>query len=561
MNRKIITASGITVVAVIAAAFFIFSLSNNTSQVSDTQVQIQKTENPTIRILDTKTIPNATDPSFGVDHKTGIIYASYYKGTGHTFGTWESETANVYMMKSSDDGKTFSSPIQVNDKDGDASPGGYTNPIQIGPSGEVFIAWQQVEEHPQFFGIYNIRLAKSIDGGTSFNPTVDPGKNLPASEKLYPELAVSGQGTILIPYINNEFATIKLGNNTQIAYNTDSVDLVTQMPVLRSVDGGATFEQFILDKESCQCCDIASTVGPDGEAYFVWRTSDREFTAPNDPTNKHIQYLNNNTKESYLEFLDDTGKTLYEQGKIDLPVEYSTARDIVVSHTTDGGKGLEWSETIRVQETKWMYNGCPSVGPGISFDSQGRLHVSYFTGVGEDGKMGYYHVYSDDKGQTFSEPNALFSAEYVTLVHNGATLTVDKNNNVWVAFVTLKDYGTTDNIWASDKEYPMVLNVLALDRSGKMLDKKTFDLDAHATPNIAITMGPNSGVTCNVDSSSCGPDQFALSSSSPIPRILIWTSTGSSDIKDDVKCWSSPISVWTSVSDNTDSSFWVAEIS
>ncbi|NOS62307.1 MAG: exo-alpha-sialidase [Nitrosarchaeum sp.] len=488
MNRKIITASGITVVAVIVAAFFIFSLSNNASQVSDTQVQVQKTETPKINILDTMTIPNATDPSFGVDHKTGIVYASYYKGSGHTFGSYEMETANVYMMKSYDDGKTFSLPIQVNDKDGDASPGGYTNPIQISPSGEVFIAWQQVDEHPQFFGIYNIRLAKSTDGGSSFSPAVDPGKNLEASEKLYPELAVSGKGTILIPYINNEFATIKTENGTQIAYNYDNVDLVTQMPVLRSTDGGATFEQFILDKDACQCCDIASTVGPDGEVYFVWRTSDREFTAPNDPTNKHIKYLGgNNTETEFLEWFDDVGKKMYDEGKIDLPLDYSTARDIVVAHTTDGGNGLEWSEPTRVQEKKWMYNGCISIGPGISFDSQGRLHVSYFTGNGEDGKMGYYYVYSDDNGQTFSEPTSLFTADYVAPVHNGAALTVDKNDNVWISFVMLKDYETTENVWSSETEHKMNLNVFAMDRSGKLLDKKTFDVDVHAFASIAQT--------------------------------------------------------------------------
>ncbi len=481
-NSKILLA-GIMTAAVIGAAFFI--LSNDQSQVSDTQVQT--TENPKIKVLNTKTISNATDPSFGVDQKSGIVYASYYKGTGHKFGVWESETANVYMIKSSDDGKTFSSPIQVNDKDGDASPGGYTNPIQIGPTGDVFIAWQQVQEHPQFFGIYNIRLAKSTDGGNTFESTINPGKDLPPSEKLYPELAVSGKGIITIPYINNEFATTETENGTQIAYNTDSVDLVTQMPVLRSDDGGKTFQKFILDKESCQCCDIASTVGPDGEIYVVWRTSDREYTAPNDPTNLHIKYLGNTTKEDYLKDLDDAGKKLYEEGKIDLPVGYSTARDIVVAHSTDGGNGLEWSEPVRVQDKKWMFNGCPSIGPGTQFDSNGRLYVSYFTGAGEDGMMGYYYVYSDDKGKTFSKPIPLFVADYVTLTHNGAVLTVDKNDNVWVSFITLKDYGTTDNIWSSGKEYAQELNVYALDRTGKLLDKRVFDLDTHTFPSITST--------------------------------------------------------------------------
>lgn len=490
MNRKIITASGITVAAVIIAAFFFYSLPTNLFLVSDTPVQIQKTENTKIKISDTITIPNATYPSLATDQKTGIVYVSYYKGTGK-MDLHDNEVSDVYLVKSSDDGKTFSTPTRINDKIGDANPGGYTNPIQFGPNGEIYVEWQKIQEHPTFYGIYSIRLAKSLDGGNTFEPAIDPAQNLPLSEKLYPELAVSKTGAIVIPYINNEFVTFNDKNGTEITYKTDSVDLITQMPVLQSADGGKTFQQFILDKDMCQCCDIASTVGPDGEVYFAWRTSDREYTAPNDPANKHIKYLNNYTDSEYLDMSTsmDGGvtKEAYDNNLIDLPNKYSTARDIVIAHSIDGGKGLQFSEPIRVQAEKWLFNGCISIGPGLKFDSEGRLHVSYFTGNGEDGKMGYYYVYSDDNGQTFSNPVPLFSADYIAPAHNGAALTVDKDDNVWISFMMIKDYQATDNVWMGDKDHEMMLNVYALDRNGKKLDKRQFDLDSHIFPSITAT--------------------------------------------------------------------------
>ncbi|MDF2422368.1 MAG: hypothetical protein OPY06_05105, partial [Nitrosopumilus sp.] len=97
-----------------------------------------------------------------------------------------------------------------------------------------------------------------------------------------------------------------------------------------------------------------------------------------------------------------------------------------------------------------------------------------------------YHVYSDNKGQTFSDPISLFSADYVALVHNGASLTVDKNDNVWVAFMMFKDPNTENHGGDSDNSQ-FELNVIVHDRSGKMIDKTTFDLDAHAFANIAQT--------------------------------------------------------------------------
>ncbi|KAF6243369.1 hypothetical protein C6988_03755 [Nitrosopumilus sp. b1] len=478
MKNKILLISAIVVAAAVAGGL-VFALQSNDSGTLDVNTKKITKQNYQIQVSDTKTIPNGLDPSFAFDEKSNNLYVSYYDEN-------EEGSADVFMVKSSDNGKSFSDPVRVNDIDGDASAGGYTNPIQFGPNGEVYITWQQIEEHPQFYGIYNMRLAKSTDGGQSFSHAVDPAKELELSEKLYPELTVSKDGTIMMPYINNEYAIVDGETGKEITYKLDDVDYVTQMPVLRSNDGGKTFEQFILDETACQCCDIASTVGPDGEVYFVWRTSDRYYIDESNPEDKHIKYLYKlKSQEEWYEGLDDAGKKAFDEGLIGAPIKYSTARDIVISHTLDGGKGEKWSEPVRVQEKKWMFNGCISIGPGLTFDNQGRLHLSYFTGTGEDGKMGYYYVYSDDKGETFSDPIPIFSADYIAPIHNGAALTVDDDGIAWIAFMMYNDYAITDNVW--ETEHEMELNVFALDRNGNILDESKFPTDTRTFPSIKST--------------------------------------------------------------------------
>ncbi|MEM3094404.1 MAG: sialidase family protein, partial [Nitrososphaera sp.] len=395
--------------------------------------------------------------------------------------------ANLYMVRSEDGGKTFLDPVQVNGNDGEASDGGYVVPARFGSNDEVYVLWEYVEPHPQFWGIGELRLAKSTDGGRTFGSTVDPAANEPLSEKYYGELAVSNSGTIMAAYINNEFVTLDSSNGTQIVYNTDSVDYVIQMILLRSDDGGKTFDKVVLDEDACQCCDNVSTVGPDGEIYYAWRSSDRDVAQKNDFSDKYISTYGNRTKGQEYEWSDDAGKAAYDQGLIDFPTEYSTARDIVVAHTTDGGKGLKWSEPVRVQEKMWMYNGCPSIGAGMQFDSTGRLHVTYFTGAGADGKIGYYHVYSDDKGKTFSEPKPVFSADFIADTHTNTDLTIDKNDNLWVSFVTFEEAGSTESDWEKLHEMGKTLHVYVIDRQGNIIDNEAFSSGSISSPSSAST--------------------------------------------------------------------------
>jgi hypothetical protein len=439
--------------------FFIAVLSIEVKDYEFAAAQAQSQGN--ITIVKNTTIQNATDPGLAINPNTHDIYAVFHRANN--------DSTNLYMISSENNGSSFSSPIRVNDKEGDADPAYISPPIRFGPNNEIFVSWGKIVPHETFWGIGDIRLAKSVDGGKSFEPTIYPAKNEPMSEKLYADLAISKNGTILIPYVNNELVAV---NESSVAYDMDKLDYITQINILRSADDGNTWHKITLDKEGCQCCDTATTHGPDGEIYFSWRDSKRTDALLSDYSDK---YISNQSDSDYVD------KTALEQGLIEVPV-YSTTRDIVVSHTTDNGSGLRYSEPVPVQQLEWYMNGCPSVGPGFQFDSEGTLHVGYFTGNGTAGP-GYYYVNSADMGKTFNNPIPVYTSDFVPSSHTNMDLAIDSQNNVWLAFVTLPVTPTGDEASHGGGE-GKVINVVLLDRLGNKLGETSFKSKDISNPSL-----------------------------------------------------------------------------
>ncbi len=413
-----------------------------------------------IEVVKNTTIQNATDPGLAINSNTNDIFAVFHRANNGS--------TNLYMVNSQDNGSSFSQPVRVNDREGDADPAYISPPIRFGPNNEVFVSWGKIVPHETFWGIGDIRLAKSVDGGKSFEPTIYPAKNEPISEKLYADLAISKNGTILIPYVNNELVTV---NESSVAYDMDKIDYITQINMLRSADNGGSFQKITLDNEGCQCCDTATAHGPDGEVYISWRDSERNQIKPSDYSNKYISNLSDS------EYVD---KTALEKGLIDVPI-YSTTRDIVVSHTLDNGSGLKYSDPVKVQKLEWYMNGCPSVGPGLQFDSEGTLHLGYFTGNGTKGP-GYYYVNSNDNGQTFGDPIPVHTSDFVPSSHTNMDLAVDKDNNVWMAFVTLSE--SVNNGEADHGESGKILNVVLLDKAGNKRGETSFPSKEISNPSL-----------------------------------------------------------------------------
>jgi hypothetical protein len=414
-----------------------------------------------IEVVRNITIQNATDPGLAINQDSNKIYAVFHRANNGS--------SNLYMISSDNNGSSYTSPVRVNDEEEHADPN-VSPPIRFGPNNEVFVLWHTLlpgESIP--WGIPDIRLAKSIDGGETFDPTINPAKNESISERGWADLAISNNGTILIPYVDNELVAL---NESTLVYHTDKIDYLTQINIMRSADGGETFQKITLDNEGCQCCDTATTLGPDGEIYFAYRDSDRGDAKLNDYSNNYIR--------NYSESIDPSQAEALKQGLIETKI-YSTTRDIVISHTLDNGSGLKYSSPVPVQDLEWVMNGCPSVGAGFKFDPEGAMHVGYFTGNGTDG-AGYYYLNSSDNGLTFGDPVPIYTADYVPTTHTGIDLIVDKNNDIWMAFVT---YPTTENDKeANHGENTKILNVVLLDKSGNKMGQAAFSSKDVSNPSL-----------------------------------------------------------------------------
>ncbi len=437
----------------IASALDANSTTNNI-QVNQSDNTSNQNINQTIKIMNNYTINNVSQPGLGIDSSTGTLYAAYFKG--------ELNKADVFLVSSNDSGKTFDKPVKVNDIDGDAYISDYAIPVKIDSKNKgVYVLWQNVKNnesginfYESDFGVGDLKLGISMDGGKTFMPSINPSINEKPTEKWYADLAVYKDGkNILIPYIDNNLVTV----NNVTSYATDKIDYLTQVNILRSDDSGKTFNKITIDKSACQCCDIDTAFGPDNEVYFTWRDSDREIIAP---TNSENKYNYNYTDESY-------DQNALDAGVVD-EITYSTARDVVVGHTNDNGSGLVYSEPVYVQKEKWLLNACPVIGPSIEFDSSGRMHVFYFTGNGTEG-TGYYYVTSEDLGKTFRSPQSILTSEFIPASAIQTDLSIDEKGNVWLTF------GTVPDVIEPGENPTKTINVVVMDKEGKIIGKKSFE--------------------------------------------------------------------------------------
>jgi hypothetical protein len=103
-------------------------------------------------------------------------------------------------------------------------------------------------------------------------------------------------------------------------------------------------------------------------------------------------------------------------------------RDVVVARSAD--QGVTWSEPVRVHADDWHFDACPHAGPAIALDTDGTLHVTWWTG--KEGSAGVYYAKSTNGAKTFSEPIALGVAQYSRPAH--VQLALSANKRVIVAW-------------------------------------------------------------------------------------------------------------------------------
>lgn len=121
-------------------------------------------------------------------------------------------------------------------------------------------------------------------------------------------------------------------------------------------------------------------------------------------------------------------------------------------------------------------NGCPDAGPGMDFDSKGRLHMAWFTGSETALRgQGFYYASSDDRGQIFRTPVPIHLLSEQWIPPTTQYLVVDSNDNSWIFFVNsegLKKSADYNETYAYDGKGTVHLAIV--DRDGNVLRNGAF---------------------------------------------------------------------------------------
>lgn len=245
-----------------------------------------------------------------------------------------------------------------------------------------------------------LRLTSSRDSGRTWSAPVTVNDRAVFGSHSFDALHVAPDGTIFVAWLGKS----DLAGDTQMSDMPDMPDMAGMHDmksmqgmqgmkgmsheasttwITSSTDGGSTWTPRVrVDAgEACPCCrgSLAST--PDGTLYMAWR---------------HIY-----------------------PGSI---------RDIVLARSTD--RGQTWSDASRVHEDNWEFDACPHAGPAIAAESNGVVHVAWWTG--KEGEAGVYYAQTRDGGETFSKPVPMGVAKYSTASHVQIALT--SNGRVIVAW-------------------------------------------------------------------------------------------------------------------------------
>jgi hypothetical protein len=271
--------------------------------------------------------------------------------------------ANVYAATSADSGATFSEPVRVNDRDGDASANNEQPPrVAISGAGAtrtISVLWSKRNDGPQRTRQDVIRIARSTDGGRTFSParSLDDATS---GARGWQSLATGLEGSVHAVWLDGRDAERKMAEmlaHTGTAHKGQPPQDVYHA----SIGPDGRVNEKLITSGVCFCCKTAVAIGVKGAVYAAWR---------------HI-----------------------------FP---GSMRDIAFASSSDGGRSF--GPIVRVSDDKWELNGCPEDGPAMAVDSSGVIHLAWATLV--DGEKALFYSTSRD-GKAFA-PRSRVPIEGIT---------------------------------------------------------------------------------------------------------------------------------------------------
>lgn len=283
-------------------------------------------------------------PIMHVD-RSGTIYISWVKGSG--------TGSSIYLSKSSDGGKTFSTPILACANANTPSDMQRTAKFAIDTKGWLHFIWiaTRVGDQP------DIWYMRSIDQGMTWTTPVSLSDDDSKFPQDFPAIACDSSDNVYVSFL--DFREPKISGTPSHG----------RLFVRRSVDGGMSWSNSVKADSmangiggTCECCAQHLAVSANGNVFIAFRSST-------------VNTKNNNTRNIYL------------------------------ARSTD--KGNTFQPSLNIQETDWILDACPMKGPNISIDESETAHVVWADGRTNPARLYYTSVPS---AATTTPTNTRFDA-------------------------------------------------------------------------------------------------------------------------------------------------------
>jgi hypothetical protein len=282
--------------------------------------------------IDEDAAPKAVDPQHGHSHMAAT---------------------NLMFARSTDGGRSFSEPVQVNSKPGEVWGFTVSKPrITVGANGTLHVFYPGNDVNPGNGKPEAVALyTRSTDQGRSFSAPqrLNTMASTDASHLVHGGLTHA-----------HVFGTIAVDRKAQVyALWTDTRDMTRESDFAKvfmavSRDDGQSFgkDAEVFPGDVCPCCQLTA-------------------------------------------FVDSRDRLFIGSRQVE-----GTLRDSTVAMSTDGGRNFSARQRI-VGEQRWSIEGCPLKPTSVAAEG-GNLYATYFSG-GES-PAGAYFVRSTDGGANWSAP-------------------------------------------------------------------------------------------------------------------------------------------------------------
>ncbi len=357
----------------------------------------------------------AAPPSSIAAGTDGVAYLAFAGWSGNTGGD------DIYFTKSSDGGRTWSTPLRVNDDIGNVAQ---AQPrLALDPANNIYIAWTDTRG-----GTNDIYFSKSINGGSSFSANVRVN-DVTTNSQSEPSLAVDPVNPHLVHVVWTDTRTPITGPDIYYANSTN---------------GGLSFNPSVRlndDPGAAEQSTPAIAVAPNRNVYAVWRdprgspeiyyTRSLDFGATWS-LNTYVNGDAGNVDQRNPTIAIDAAGTVYVAW-----TDYrnqNTAPDILEAWLSSGS--ATFSAKVQVNDDRGI---APQINPSISANA-GKIQLAwadYRTGGSSS-----YDIYtsSSTDGTTWSQ-NTKVNDDSLSNYQDYPSIAVDSVGDVFAAFLDTRAIG------------------------------------------------------------------------------------------------------------------------